>query len=357
MTTHISQTPSFKKLRIAQIAPIVERVPPKKYGGTERVVYALTEELVKMGHDVTLFASGDSITSAKLMSVHPHALRESKIVEMFALYEYSQLSIGTAYDMQAEFDVIHDHCAPISLAAANLATTPVVMTLHGAFTPSNKRLYARLRKPNLVSISKAQAAYDDKANVVANVYNGLSLQHYPFVQKPQNYLLFIGRIAKEKGTHLAIDTAQKLKIPLIIAAKLDNADTEYFKQYIQPRLYKNKNVRWIGEVEEKEKTQLLSNAICCLHPITWPEPFGLTLIESMACGTPVVACNKGSIPEVIIDGKTGYVVEDIKGMIKAVQSIDSIDRSTCRRHALENFSATRMAKDYEHVYRRLLGLH
>jgi glycosyltransferase involved in cell wall biosynthesis len=340
-------------MRIAQIAPIIERVPPKKYGGTERVVHALTEELVKRGHDVTLFASGDSLTTAHLKSIYPKGLRDARLNDLYGANHFSMLNIGLAYAMQDEFDIIHDHNSSLSIATANLAKTPVVMTMHGPFTPEVRRLFKELRKPYIVSISNAQARSAPELHYAGTVHNGLSMEKYPWSATHDGYLLFVGRISMEKGVHFAISTAQALDLPLIIAAKLEPLDRPYYQEYIEP--YLSDQIRWIGEVEEDERNKLMSRALCFLHPVTWPEPFGLTLIESMACGTPVVAFSMGSIPEIIRNKKTGFVVHDLQGMIESVEAIAMIDRKRCRRYSIKNFSAYRMTNGYESIYQQILN--
>lgn len=345
---------SKKALKIAQVATIVERVPPKKYGGSERVIHTLTEELVKRGHLVTLFASGDSITSARLVSVYPRSLREAKIKDMYGLNDLTLLHLGTPYTMQDQFDIIHDHNGVLSLPIAQQSKTPVVATMHGPFTATNRRLYGVFRNPNLVAISRSQAKFAPSlSNVSSVVYNGLNMNGYPYSLQNDGYLLFVGRISMEKGTHHAIEVAQNLDLPLIIAAKLDALDLSYFNEYVGPRL-SDERIRWVGEVDEAERNRLMSKALCMLQPITWREPFGLTLIEAMACGCPVVAFGRGSIPEIIIDGKTGFTVEDMEGMIEAVEKIGSIDRSFCRKYVLENFNEGKMTDGYEDVYWRIL---
>lgn len=346
-------------MRIAQIAPIAERVPPKKYGGTERVIHALTEELVKMGHDVTLFASGDSITSAKLISVYPKSLREAKINDLYGYNVPSMMNMGVAYAMQDQFDVIHDHNPHINLPTANLAKTPVIMTWHGPFSPEIRHYFSVLNQnAHLVSISHSQARQAGGLRFEGNVYNGLSMDHYPFSSTHKNYLLYVGRIDAEKGLHLAIDVAAKLRKKLIVAAKLDDfvpLIKQYYLKEIKPRLAKYKDlVSWIGEVDEVKRNDLMKHALCLLHPVTWPEPFGLTMIEAMACGCPVVALNQGSIPEVVAHGKTGFVVNNLEEMAAAVLKLNSIDRKFCRTYALANFSAKRMAAGYTKVYEKIL---
>jgi glycosyltransferase involved in cell wall biosynthesis len=343
-------------MKIAQIAPLAERVPPKKYGGTERVIYNLTEELVKRGHQVTLFASGDSQTSAKLVSVYPKSLREAGHKDLYGTNTWSMFNIAYAYQMQHEFDIIHDHNGPISLPTANLSETPVVVTLHGALDNDIKHLFNAFDKPHYTSISYAQRGPAPNISYAGNVYNGLEMDSYPFSIKHQGYLLVVGRISAEKGTHFAIKAAQALDMPLIIAAKLDKAnahDVQYFYKYIKPHL-KGK-IQWVGEVAEKERNELMKNAFCSLHPVTWPEPFGLTLIEAMACGSPVVAFAKGSIPEVIKDGVSGYVVKNLAEMIQAVKNVPKLKRLNARVWALENFNAKKMAEGYETIYNQILA--
>ncbi len=340
-------------MKIAQIAPIVERVPPKKYGGTERVVHALTEELVRRGHDVTLFASGDSLTSAKLASVYPRALREARIKDLYGLNYWTLLNIGTAYDRQKEFDIIHDHIVPISLPTANIAETPVVGTMHAPFTPDNKKLFQTLKNPGIVTISQAQAHPVPGIHHLGTVYNGLPLDDYPFQATGEDFLLYVGRISLEKGVHFAIEVAQQLDMRLIIAAKLEKVDEPYFREEIEQNL--SDRIQWIGEVDERARNALMSKAKAFLHPVTWREPFGLTLIEAMACGCPVIAFDKGSIPEIIKNGVTGYVVSDIEGLIEATTSIGIIDRAITRDYARENFSARKMADGYEMMYEKMLS--
>lgn len=334
----------------------MERVPPKKYGGTERIIYHLTEELVKRGHEVTLFASGDSQTSARLVPAVPRALRDMpEEKDVYGFNINSMLNIGRAYVMQDEFDVIHDHNPHMGLPTANLAHTPVVMTWHGPYGPDIRRYFTALPGPTLVSISNSQARLAEGLTFARTVYNGLPMGRYPFSGSPQEYLLFVGRIDREKGVHFAMDAAVRLGRRLVIAAKLD-AGVPHIKQYfdseIAPRLNAHPTLlKWVGEVDEGERNELMKNALCLLHPVTWPEPFGLVLIEAMACGTPVVAFNQGSIPEVVQHGKTGFVVEDVEGMVAAIRKIGDIDRGWCRQWALENFSVERMADGYEEVYR------
>lgn len=340
-------------MKIAQLAPIAERVPPKKYGGTERVVHALTEELVRRGHEVTLFASGDSQTHARLESVYPRALREAKMQDIYGTNHLTMLHVGQAYELQDEFDIIHDHLAPLSMPTANLATTPVVATMHGPFTRENRKLFEMLRTPNVVTVSQAQLYPLPNINHAGTVHHGLSMREYPFGAEHDGYLLYVGRISIEKGVHYAVDVAQALDMRLIIAAKVEPLDRPYFREYIEPRL--SERITWVGEVDEEERNKLMSRARAFLHPVTFREPFGLTLIEAMACGCPVIAFNRGSIPEIIKTGVTGYVVEDVEGMIDALSNIDAIERAACRAHALEHFNVGHMVDGYEAIYKKLLG--
>lgn len=345
-------------MKIAQIAPVNIKIPPDKYGGTERVISALTEELVKRGHQVTLFASGDSQTSAKLVSICPRELPPRVIYEekdkVYDIYEHTAwnvMNIALAYRMQDQFDVIHDHTAqnfPMSLALANVAKKPVVITLHGAFTKSTIALYTFFKNPYYVSISHAQSQFAPNINYIGNVYHGLNMVHYPFSANPDSYLLYVGRISPEKGVHHAIHVAKRIGRPLIIAGGQDMNYKNYISTAIQPHL--SKMIRWIGEVDESTRNELMSKAYCTLHPITWPEPFGLTIIESMACGSPVVGFSIGSIPELIQNGKTGFVVNSVSEMVEAVKKIPSIDRSYCRSYALKRFTVEKMVDEYEKIY-------
>ncbi len=340
-------------MKIAQIAPIIERVPPKKYGGTERVVHALTEELVRRGHEVTLFASGDSLTTAKLKSVIPRGLREARIKDLYGLNPSTLQNIGIAYEQHKDFDIIHDHVIPASLPTANISPTPVVATMHGPFTHENKRLFETLKRPGIVSISQSQAEPVPHINHLGTVYNGLPMEQYPYRTISDDYLLFVGRISPEKGTHIAIQVAQALDMPLILSAKLEKTDEVYFKEYVEPHL--SDRIQWINEVDEAARNRLMSKARAFLHPAMWREPFGLTIIEAMACGCPVVALDKGSIPEIILSGITGFVAHDIEEMIESVAQIIQINRVTTREYALEFFSAKRMTDGYLAMYEKKLS--
>ncbi len=342
-------------MRIAQIAPLFESVPPKKYGGTERVVYNLTEELVKNGHDVTLFATANSKTSAKLVSVFHEGLRHEFPNDTKKRFLYTLLHLQTAYGQEKKFDVIHDHNGFYGAPFAQHSSKPVIMTLHGQLEPETGRIFQRFNKPTLVTISHSQQKRAPKLKYETTVYNGLDFNGYPFGRRYGDYLVFIGRICPEKGLHHAIRVAKEAALPLIIGAKYEpeiKENKDYFKKYIEPEL--NDKIRWIGEVTQKKRNELFANALASLHPATWEEPFGLTLIEAMACGCPVVAFNRGSIPEVVQHGLTGYVVTTVNDMIKSLQEIAKISRSDCADYTRRAFSAKQMAAGYERVYQKVI---
>lgn len=342
-------------MKIAQIAPIIERIPPTKYGGTERVIHTLTEELVSLGHDVTLFASGDSQSSARLVSVVSKPLRGQQIKNLYGANSATLLNIGLAYKLQHQFDVIHDHTNDLSLPTANLATTPTVFTIHGAFNNQVKPIFETLDNVNLVSISASQRKSMPHLPYVGTVHHGIRVEEYPFSDKPSDFLLFVGRITPAKGLHIAIDIANKLNKTLIIAAKVEKyspTDMKYFHQVIKPKL--SKTIRWIGEVNSTTRNKLLSKAFCLMFPIRWEEPFGMVLIEAMACGTPVVAFNRGSVPEIVLNKKTGFVVNTPKAFMYAVAKIHKINRKDCRVHVETNFSASKMALEYLKIYLKVI---
>lgn len=262
------------------------------------------------------------------------------------------MHIGVAYKHQEEFDLIHDHNGFISLPTAQIANTPVIMTYHGYFSETISDIHRKLDKPGIVSISKSQVASISGLNVIGTVYNGQNMDVFPFSENHDGYLLFAGRISKEKGVHFAIEAAKRLKLPLIIAAKLDIVDKAYFKKHIEPNL--GGNIRWIGEVDNDERNELMTKAMCFLHPITFKEPFGLTMIESLACGCPVVAFNKGSVPEIIQNGINGFVVDDLDGMIEGIRNIGIIDRSSCRASVISKFNVKQMVDGYEAIYEKVL---
>jgi glycosyltransferase involved in cell wall biosynthesis len=338
-------------MRIAQVAPLYESVPPKMYGGTERVVYGLTEELVRRGHDVVLFASGDSRTSAHLVPCSEQGLRLSDVRDHMA---YTIRELGRVMRVAGNFDLIHNHIDYFAFPYARMLSTPMVTTTHGRLdTPEVVAVYEDFSDARLVSISDAQRSPLPHANWLATVYNGINLRHFALRERPGGYLAFLGRISPEKGPDRAIEIADAVGMPLRIAAKVDPSDREYFAAVIKPML-KRRHVEYLGEIDESQKDDFLGNAYAYLFPIDWPEPFGITMVEAMACGTPVIAMARGSVPEVIADGETGFVCRGTGQMIEALERIPRIDRRACRRRVAERFSVERMADAYEAVYRRVV---
>jgi glycosyltransferase involved in cell wall biosynthesis len=339
-------------MHIAQIAPLTEAIPPKLYGGTERVVSWLTEELIALGHDVTLFASGDSVTSAQLDAVWPRALRlDGSVRDPNALH---MLMLEHVYQRAADFDFLHFHLDYYPFSLFSRQATPFTTTLHGRLDlPEHQPVFDAFSSVPVVSISNSQRRPLPQACWVGTVHHGLPERLLtPQPVKP-SYFAFLGRIAPEKGIDRAIRIAQHCGVPLKVAAKVDKADREYFDEHIEPMM-KSGNVEFIGEIGDHEKSQFLSGAIVLLVPIDWPEPFGLVMIEAMACGTPVIAFNRGSVPEVIDDGLTGFIVEDINGAIGAVDRLTHLSRENIRLQFEQRFTARRMAQDYLAVYRSLM---
>jgi len=344
-------------MKIAQIAPFEEAVPPKKYGGTERIVFYLTEELVRRGHKVTLFATGDSKTSAKLFPVFPKALRASKTnLDLKNRESYKFLGvvkIVTALKNK-NFDIVHNHIGWRIIPFAPLIKSPLLTTLHGPLDIDYQRaIFKKFPRLPYVSISKSQRKPLPEINFVGNVYNGIDLKTFQFNEKPKNYLAFLGRMSPEKGPVEAIKVAKMAKMKLIMAAKVDVVDREFFSKKVKP-LIDGKQIKFIGEVGHKQKNKLLKEAKALVSPIKWREPFGLFLTEAMACGTPVIAFRRGSIPEIIEDGKTGFIVNNVNEMAKAIQKIDRINRRECRKRVEENFSLEKMVDNYEKIYYQVI---
>ncbi len=339
-------------MRIAQVAPLYESVPPTQYGGTERVVSYLTEELVRQGHDVTLFASADSVTSARLVPVSPRSLRlDSLCIDKLA---HHILLLERVFERAAEFDVVHFHIDYLHFPLSRRRPITQVTTLHGRLDiPDLTPLFRVFDDMPLVSISDAQREPLAWANWQATVYHGLPLDLYRFQPGAGTYLAFLGRISPEKRVDRAIEIARRAGMPLRIAAKIDPADWEYFDQAIRP-LLRGSGVEYVGEIGDAEKNEFLGNATALLLPIDWPEPFGLVMIEAMACGTPVIAYRHGSVPEIMRDGQTGFVVSGMDQAVQAVRRIDAVSRSDCRAAFETRFTVQRMATDYLAVYRRLI---
>ena len=341
-------------MRIAQIAPLIESVPPRLYGGTERIVSYLTEELVALGHEVTLFASGDSITAADLVPCVPRALRlDAGVSDPIPYY---MLMLDRVRQRADDFDILHFHIDQFQFPLFRPIAGRTVTTLHGRQDlPGLLSLYVGFNDMPLVSISNAQRLPVPNANFAATIYHGLPLDlHCPIVEPRGEYLAFLGRISPEKRPDRAIKIARALGIPLKIAAKVDRADNVYFKTQIEP-LLGGSDVEFIGEIDEHQKTQFLGEAQALLFPVDWPEPFGLSMIEAMACGTPVLALRCGSVPEIVEDGLTGAIVDTVEQAIAVLPRVIALDRNHVRRRFEQRFSATRMAKDYVNVYRSLLA--
>ncbi|HTZ70913.1 MAG TPA: glycosyltransferase family 4 protein [Acetobacteraceae bacterium] len=339
-------------MRIAQIPPLHEAVPPKLYGGTERVVSYLTDELVNLGHDVTLFGTGDSETLAHLHAIWPRALRlDPSIRDPVAPH---LLMMEEVRRMADDFDVLHFHLDYWSFSLFSRQSVPFCTTLHGRLDlPELQPVFAMFPHAPVISISDAQRRPLPQACYAATIHHGLPEQLLtPMLDARQSYLAFLGRICPEKRPDVAISIARKCGIPLKIAAKVDRADIDYYEAVIKPMLAGG-GVEMVGEIGERDKPAFLSGAIGLLMPIDWPEPFGLVMIESMACGTPIVAFNRGSVPEIVENGVTGFVVEDEIGAIGAVGRLASVSRAGVRARFEERFTARRMASDYLAVYRDL----
>ncbi|HYW62164.1 MAG TPA: glycosyltransferase family 4 protein [Bradyrhizobium sp.] len=340
-------------MRIAQVAPLTEAVPPKLYGGTERVVHWLTEELVALGHDVTLFASGDSQTSARLVATWPRALRlDGAVRDPNALHMVMLEQVRQKCDDE-EFDFLHFHLDYYPFSLFYRQPTPFLTTLHGRLDlPEHQPVFTTFSDIPVISISNAQRRPVPQANFIATVYHGLPENLLTPQPATPAYLAVLGRIAPEKGVDRAIRIAIRCGIPLKIAAKVDRADQDYFDEVIRP-LMDHPLVEFIAEIGDHEKPELLSGALGLLLPIDWPEPFGIVMIEAMACGAPVIASNRGSVPEIIDEGLTGFIVEDETSAVAAVGRLPGMDRSAVRKQFEARFTARRMALDYLAAYRSL----
>jgi glycosyltransferase involved in cell wall biosynthesis len=340
-------------MRIAQVAPLFLPVPPDQYGGTERVIYDLTEALVARGHDVTLFASGDCHTSARLVPAVPQALwkekgRQDPIAPLFRMH-------AEIFRRAADFDVIHTHTDYFALPYARYSPTPVLSTLHCRLDiPHVPEILRLFPEAHLVSISDSQQSHVPDANWAGTVHHGLRLEHCPFDAAGGEGLVFLGRMSPEKAPHMAIEIAIEAGVPLTLAGPTDPEERAYFEREVRPGLF-HPLIRFIGEVSDEEKNRLLCAARALVFPIDWPEPFGLVMIEAMACGTPVIARPKGAAPEVIVDGETGILADSRKALVDAVAAVGRIDRAACRRHVEKNFSVAAMAERYEAIYRRVSG--
>lgn len=361
----------MKKLKIAQVAPLWVKIPPEKYGGIERIVHYLTEELIRRGHEVSLFASGDSKTKAKLFSVYPRALKKDNVPWSDPFWNLENLS--RAFQQAEDFDVIHSHLDIWTLFFQELIKTPVIHTFHNPLYTSSitapEKLPSRLKMFDLHKktsygcfISKSQRTLCPvkfPKNLSSVVYNGIDISPLKFNPKPKDYFVWIARIDPYKGIENAIEAAQATGIKLLLAGRLDPSRQDYFKEKIKPHL--NKKIQYIGEITQKELPDFYGNAIACLYPIEWHEPFGLIMVESMACGTPVIAFDRGSVAEVVKDKKAGFVVpflnkkgeKNIKGIIEAIKNISQIKRADCREWVEKEFTYQKMTDRYEKLYYQL----
>ena len=338
-------------MRIAQVAPLYESVPPKYYGGTERIVSYLTEELVQQGHEVTLFASGDSKTTAELIPIAPSSLRLNRSSTDHLAHHV--LMLQRISDEADRFDVIHFHIDYLHFPLTRMQQWSSVTTLHGRLDiPDLVPLYNEFQDMPVVSISNAQRTPLPQASWQSTVYHGLPGDLYSWQTHPQEYIAFIGRISPEKRVDRAIEVARRANVPLKIAAKVDTVDQDYFEVAIKP-LLQDSRIEYLGEIGDLDKGKFLGNARALIFPIDWPEPFGLVMIEALACGTPVVAYNRGSVPEVLDEGRTGFIVNSVEEAVAALERLSSINRSVCRQVFEERYSAQRMAADYVAVYKEL----
>jgi glycosyltransferase involved in cell wall biosynthesis len=339
-------------MRLAQVAPLIESVPPQLYGGTERVVAYLVDELVRLGHEVTLFATGDSHTDAELVPVHPAALRLAHCQYPISMHV---LMIEQLTKRAREFDLIHFHIGELHFPTARRLPVPHLTTLHGRLDlPELKPLFREFSDLPFVSISHAQRAPLPEVCWVGTVHHGLPLNLLEFRPGPGEYLAFLGRISPEKRVDRAVAVATACGWPLRIAAKVDTVDRDYFDREIRA-LLDNPLVEFVGEIGERQKNDFLGRAKALLFPIDWPEPFGLVMIEAMACGLPVIAFRGGSVPEIIDQGVTGFIVDTLEEAIVATRRVHLLDRSRCRGTFERRFSVTRMATDYVQVYEELVA--
>jgi len=340
-------------MRIAQVSPLFESVPPNGYGGTERVISYLTEELMRQGQEVTLFAAGDSRSAARLVSCVRSSIRNSVLDQSWLAYHLIQIDMVAR--MADEFDVIHFHTDALHFPLARTLAAPHVSTLHGRLDfPHLAPLYRHFSDVPVVSISDSQRRPLPHANWRATVHHGLPSDLYAFQPDAGDYFLFVGRLSPEKRVDRAVEIARRCGRPLYVAAKLNKEEESYFNERLKP-LFRHPLVTYLGEVGETEKRELLQHAAALLFPIDWPEPFGLVMIEAFSCGTPVIAYRNGAVPEIVEDGVTGFVVSNQDEAVRAAQRIDTIDRHACRAAFESRFTAARMAANYLQVYRQLLS--
>lgn len=356
----------MKKLRIAQIAPLWITIPPLKYGGIERIIAMLCDELSGEGHEVTLFASPGSTAKGKLISVFDKPLLDANISWSNPVWNLRNISLAVEMANKGKFDIIHSHLDLWTLFFHNLTKTPVIHTMHNPLYRTNAdankddrlRLFTEeAKRTNIVFISRSakdQAMIEFPEKRARIIYNGIDLSHFKFNEKGGEHFVWIARVNKHKGVENAIAAAEKLGVRLLLAGRIDPTQVEYFDSYVKPHL--NEKIKYIGELKEEQLSDFYGGAKACLYPIEWEEPFGLVVAEAMACGTPVIAYRRGSMPELIEDGKTGYVIDsNIDLLAKAMQKVGQINRALVRQHVEERFSKERMVDDYEKAYYEILA--
>lgn len=340
-------------MRVLQLAPVWVPVPPPAFGGTEAVVSVLCEELMRRGIDVTLCASGDSQTSAALHYVSQQSLRTADDLTDHAPYDWTHVALSLSE--ADEYDVVHNHAGELAMAMSHLVNAPMLTTVHNPITCDARFVWDRYQgRYNTISYAQQERMPELRgAKSAGVVHNAIDVESFPFSTDKDDFLLFLSRLSPEKGPHLAIETARRLGMRLLMAGKVDGADRAYYKDVIQP-LVDGKQVVFLGEADASAKRRLYRQARCLLMPLCWEEPFGLVMAEAMACGTPVVAFARGAAPEIIVDGETGYLVNDVDGMVEAVRKVAHIDPFRCRQHVLEHFSPRVMADGYLAIYRAIL---
>ena len=344
-------------MKIALLAPFEEGVPPEKYGGTELIVYSLAQLLPQKGHKVYLLASGDSRTKAELLPIFPAGLRKEKLaldLKSREAFKYIGISKIIKALLKIKVDIIHNHIGWRFLPFAFLFDAPTLTTLHGPLDSEYQRLvYGQFKQFPYVSVSKSQQKPFPGLNYAATIYNGINVKDFEFNDKPKNYFAFLGRMSPEKGPAEAIKAAKKAKAKLKMAAKIDVVDKEFFEKAVKPFINQTQ-IEFRGEIGPKEKNEFLKNALALLAPLQWKEPFGLFMVEAMACGTPVIVFDQGSAKEIVEDGKTGFVVKNLDEMVRAIKKITNIKRDACRKRVEELFTDCRMVSQYEKIYKEII---